>query len=532
MYLKPKPKFEITPPHVLNAKGNLFWSTACIVSFFGIWSLGAYQYSVNRKRELARLRRQTGPKVVIVGGNVAGANAAAALTQYHPDVQVKVFEPNRELVFYGLVPLAAAAHRSYDLRCAGPNTLYGSPTWAVTRDAELVPHAIDVIDAEKSRVIDFNGVAHEYDVLVMACGAQLDFTRVKGLKREDYDKHRVAYTPGTIRDSLATCFEGDILLTKIPPAHPNGRQHEGTLLGTVNTVWKYLDFFSGFVSKSVQLHYLTPDKAISDALPQKNVDALAEYWDERKIDVQTGMSLVEVDQKKRVATFENAETKKRERINFRLLCVDLPMRAPEIVARNKLDGPETGGFVDVDIETLQHKKHKNIFAIGDCAATGAPRSYGSVYAQTPILAHNVTQYLAHRTLNAKYDGYSSFPVMMSTWRAMWPEVLGKNHVERLKEVEPGFDVAVGKGHYGHYWDDSDWKYWKGLLQGFYIQSTANELMHWLIFMRARWCSPRWFGWPDMDDGEPLRPETAPLLSTGKRAGGDYDHAGGAYNSYL
>jgi NADPH-dependent 2,4-dienoyl-CoA reductase/sulfur reductase-like enzyme len=175
MYLKKKRVQEIVPPHVLNARGNIIWSMMCLGSFLGIVGLGIYQYAVNRGREAAAARRLMGPRIVVIGGNTAGANAAAALTQYHPDVQVKVLEPQKEQVYYGCVPLAAAGHRSYDLRCSGPNTLYASITWTITRDAELIVAAAEKIEPEKNQVIDSNGVVHPYDVLVLACGAPSGF---------------------------------------------------------------------------------------------------------------------------------------------------------------------------------------------------------------------------------------------------------------------------------------------------------------------------------------------------------------------
>jgi hypothetical protein len=341
----------------------------------------------------------------------------------------------------------------------------------------------------------------------------LDFDRVKGLKKEQYDKNRVALTPGVIRDSIGTTYEGNVIIARVPPADEFSRGHDGTAIGITNTVWKFLDFFSRMASKNTKVLHCTYDHDISDVLPQKNIDRVREYFDERHVDVRTRFAIRAVDTKNRVAEFENLDTKERVSLPFRLLVLDLPVRAPALIAKNGLSGPGKAGYADVDVETLQHNKYRNVFAIGDCAPLLVPRSYGAIYAQTPVLAHNVSQYLAGRQCNARYDGYSSFPIQMSTWRFMWPEMLGKHHKTLIAKREglEGPDAVNEAAHFGHIWDDSDWVYWKGMLQGFYVQSTFSEFMHWLVFTRAWWSSPSWFGWPEYPEGEMLPPELRPVF---------------------
>lgn len=50
-------------------------------------------------------------------------------------------------------------------------------------------------------------------------------------------------------------------------------------------------------------------------------------------------------------------------------------------------------FVDVDPQTLQHRRYNNIFAIGDVAGLPTLKSYASAQAQVPVVAHNVYQVL-------------------------------------------------------------------------------------------------------------------------------------------
>ena len=43
------------------------------------------------------------------------------------------------------------------------------------------------------------------------------------------------------------------------------------------------------------------------------------------------------------------------------------MTTPECLKLNAPGLVDAAGFVDVDAETMQHVKYKNVFAMGDCA---------------------------------------------------------------------------------------------------------------------------------------------------------------------
>ena len=66
-------------------------------------------------------------------------------------------------------------------------------------------------------------------------------------------------------------------------------------------------------------------------------------------------------------------------------------------------------MVDVNKYTLQHNKHENIFAIGDCISGNTTRTYTGAIRQNPIVKHNLLQYLEGKDTNAIYDGYQYMP---------------------------------------------------------------------------------------------------------------------------
>ena len=162
------------------------------------------------------------------------------------------------------------------------------------------------------------------------------------------------------------------------------------------------------------------------------------------------------------------------------------------------------GFVLVDQKTLRHKYYPEIFALGDCTDLPVSRSYGAISAQAPVLSHNVIQYLRGRECNAEYGLYSSFHINMSTWRLMWPEVIG-NKGQR-NEPRAG------------YWDDSDWKGVKGFAQGFFYQMFMYELSYWFLHLRAQWCAPHWYSWPIYPPGDEIEghPNAMPNIDKMKK----------------
>jgi NADH dehydrogenase FAD-containing subunit len=531
MYLSSRKKAKEVPMHVVAAKNNLYFSTLSFLSFIAAGFIGSYQYFCNRSRAEMDLAKR-GPKIVVIGASCAGSTAAAALTQHFPDSPVTVLDKSRDQVFNALQPLAAAGHRSYDLVTQGPNTLYAGTCWTVNRDAKLILQGAVAIDAARQHVVDAQGVRHEYDYLVLAMGAIKDYSSVPGLHEDasGLDLNRIAVTSGGMRDGLCSSQTGNIFMVRVPAKNVYCRSHEGNFASTVNTTWKFLDFFRKLSPVTVAYGAMTPDARPSDKLPAAHNAAILEHWDERGVKFWPRMSLVSVDAKRHEATFrddgaaeaaaavaaadptQQKQSAKQKAaaaaaalvtLPYRLLMLDLPLKAPPVVAASGLSDAGLSGFANVDPQTLQHREHANIFAVGDCAALPNPKSYGAIFAQVPVMVHNMTQVMKGMAPNALYDGYSSFHITMSTWKTMWPEMkdAGHNHNHAGQVIDAGQEVVRAKGHI---WNDAKWWGPRGVAQGVYMQTGFYEMMYWFVFLRAWWYPPRWFTWPAFPDSvEPL-----------------------------
>jgi NADPH-dependent 2,4-dienoyl-CoA reductase/sulfur reductase-like enzyme len=66
-----------------------------------------------------------------------------------------------------------------------------------------------------------------------------------------------------------------------------------------------------------------------------------------------------------------------------MLHVTPPMSAPDVLKRSPV--ADSAGWVDVDKETLQHKKYPNVFGIGDCTNLPTSKTAAAVGRLPPLI---------------------------------------------------------------------------------------------------------------------------------------------------
>ncbi|MDQ7067312.1 MAG: hypothetical protein Q9M40_04615 [Sulfurimonas sp.] len=68
------------------------------------------------------------------------------------------------------------------------------------------------------------------------------------------------------------------------------------------------------------------------------------------------------------------------------------------------------GWLDVDKHTLQHKKYKNIFGIGDICGIPMGKTGGSARHHGPVITQNIIDVLENKTPSSSFDGYTVCPI--------------------------------------------------------------------------------------------------------------------------
>jgi sulfide:quinone oxidoreductase len=65
----------------------------------------------------------------------------------------------------------------------------------------------------------------------------------------------------------------------------------------------------------------------------------------------------------------------------------------------------------VDKYTLQHTRFANVFSLGDCSNLPTSKTGAAIRKQAPVVVANLLAYLQDSQPVAKYDGYTSCPVI-------------------------------------------------------------------------------------------------------------------------
>jgi sulfide:quinone oxidoreductase len=94
-------------------------------------------------------------------------------------------------------------------------------------------------------------------------------------------------------------------------------------------------------------------------------------------------------------------------------------RAPRWIAESDLAGQTAAGLVDVDPETLRHRRHAAVWSLGDVADLGIRPSGGALRKQVAVLAHNLEE---DESRFQHYDGYTVMPITLARHRLTLVEV--------------------------------------------------------------------------------------------------------------
>ncbi len=123
------------------------------------------------------------------------------------------------------------------------------------------------------------------------------------------------------------------------------------------------------------------------------------------------------------------------KMHFDMLHLAPPQAAPKFIRESVVsiqDGPSKG-WVDVDINTLQHMRFANIFALGDVAALPTGKTGAAVRKQAPVVVGNILNLIKTKQLGKDvYSGYSSCPLVTGYGRM----VLAEFKYDNIRDSDP------------------------------------------------------------------------------------------------
>jgi sulfide:quinone oxidoreductase len=357
---------------------------------------------------------KTSARIVIAGSGLGGIAVANRLSRMLDGASITIvdakeehnYQPGYTLVATGVWPVDKVRDRNADFHPSGVN-------WVKEMVAGFDPAANVVVTASGQRI--------PYDFLVVATGVHLDFAQIEGMDVGAIGSNGLASVYPGPQAAQATWAAmqafadkgGDAVMTL--PTTP--LKCAGAPLKVTFMLRDRL-LRAGTLDKS-KVQFMS---ALDNVFGVKVVnDNVLERWKGLGIGVEFTHKLTAVDVGGRRATFVTPEGEKVER-PYDFLHVVPPMRAPDAVKNSDLawkDGPlAAGGWLEVDKATLQHRRFKNVFGIGDINGTPRGKTAATVKKSAPIVAHHIALAIAGRQPDEAFDGYTSCPLLTREGSAM------------------------------------------------------------------------------------------------------------------
>lgn len=369
-------------------------------------------------------------RIVIVGAGAAGLASASHLRRRLPQASITLIDARRDhyyqpgftLVGAGIKPVSYVVSTTQEYVAAG---------------VEWVQEAAAEIDPEARRVTTAGGRKVGYDFLIVACGLELDYAAIDGMD-----------TAWIGRDGVGSVYNGPEAAAatwKVMSAFAAqggvglfGRPH--TDMKCAGAPLKYTFITDDRLRRAgmrgkAELHYLAPQKTLfSVPIVSEKVRML---FQDRGIRPHYEHQLVSIDLGRRLATYRSIAGTTELKYDF--IHVVPPMRAPAVVRDSPLpwqDGPfARERWLEVDRETLRHKRYDNVFGVGDIAGVPKGKTAASVKWQVPVAVDHLVGDISGKPSQDKYNGYTSCPLITRLGRAMLIEF---DYQDNLYQSFPGF----------------------------------------------------------------------------------------------
>lgn len=347
-------------------------------------------------------------QVLILGGGTAGITVAAQLRRKLKTYDVAIVEPSAKHYYQPLWTLVGAGVFPKELSEREESAFIpAGADWIRDHVAEFQP-AENFIRTREGRKIG-------YDFLVVALGIQIDWDKIPGLREglgknqicSNYAYQQVDYTWECIRN-----FRGGTALFTMP--------NTAVKCGGAPQKIMYLaedHFRRAGVRKSAQVVFASAQGSLFAV--EKYRRTLEQVASRKEIDLRFKHNLIELKPDQKEAVFEHLDSKERIIIPFDMIHVTPPMSAPDIIKSSPL--ANAAGWLDVDKFTLQSPRFANVFPIGDCSGLPTSKTGAAIRKQAPVLVRNLLSAMRGEPLAAKYDGYTSCPIVTGYGRLVLAE---------------------------------------------------------------------------------------------------------------
>ncbi len=354
--------------------------------------------------------------VVVIGGGTGGIMTSAQLLRHDKNLKIAVVEPSDKHVYQPAWTLVGANTYDYDKTIRPESSV-------MPKQVTWVKEYAETFDPENNKVITKNGTELTYDYLIVAPGIQINLDGIEGLK-ETMGKNGVCSNyidPKYTWECLKNFKGGNALFTQpTTPIKCGGAPQKIMYLADDH-------FRKAGVRDKSNVIFATPGGVIFGVSPFK--EELERIIKKKDIDFKPFYAITKIDGEKKEAHFKHTATgenqcvimednKLQERtegddtivIPFDMLHLAPPQSAPDFIKKSPF--ANDAGWMDVDINTLQSNKYKNVFGLGDVAALPTAKTGAAIRKQAPVVVGNILHLMKNGSLaDKKYQGYSSCPLV-------------------------------------------------------------------------------------------------------------------------
>jgi sulfide:quinone oxidoreductase len=349
-------------------------------------------------------------EVLVIGGGNAGISLAARLQRYGVK-DVAVVEPKDHHLYQPLFSHIAGGR--------------AKASEAVRTQASVLPRGVEWIwdsavgiDPASNTVTLASGAQVGFDQLVVCPGLQLDWDAIPGLAEAVHSPFGASHYDFSLAPKawrLLSGLKAGTAVFTMPsgPIKCGGAAQKPMYLAC--DYWREQGVLADIRVVMVQPYptvYGVP--GVDDELNRK----IAEYG----IELRLNSELASVDAAAQTARIRDTSTGTAEELRYDVLNAVPPQSAPDWLKATDLPAPgDTGGFVEVDPQTLRHVRFPNIWSLGDAAATTNSKSGGALRKQTTVLAKNLVAAREGKPVTEKYNGYSVCPFTVSRSTVVFAE---------------------------------------------------------------------------------------------------------------
>ncbi|MFA6189588.1 MAG: FAD/NAD(P)-binding oxidoreductase [Sulfuricurvum sp.] len=373
-------------------------------------------------------------RVVIVGGGAGAMMVLARLRRALSNPEITIIAPNDKHVYQpGQIFVAAGEY--------APEDIIFDNMGYIGRDVTWIKDEAATFDPDNNKLTTKGGKVVEYDYLIVATGVQYHYEQIAGLSVDMIGKNGISSV--YLNDVAAGTAEGGAITYEwFKALHEAAKTSKPRVICTQpSTPLKC----GGSPQKILYLSddFLRRDKLTADftfatasdklfGLPE--IDAALHKVQEGygNITNKFGHDLIAIDAQKKIATFlhkyevrgaydkefkeyEMIEKEEEVKLEYDFIHITPPMHAVDAVANSQL-GWQKGtaqGWLEVDRETLQHRRYKNVFGIGDVCGIPIGKTGGSARHQGPIVVGNLIAVMEKKEPTLKFDGYTVCPLKTS-----------------------------------------------------------------------------------------------------------------------